>query len=326
MTAILDTHRAAEQALWRRFQVAPEEQFLSLGKPRLKVRVQQTGSGPAALFVPGVTVSGTAYAPLMARLPNLRCIALDRPGCGLSDAWTLEDEFRGQAVDVLDSVLDALGLESVVMVGNSLGALWSTWFALARPRRVQKLVLVGPSIGFPGVRVPFGMRLIAMPGLGSLIEKKMKPSPEAMRRVFAEMGHGKTLAADKIPAEMFDWGTALHRDTATQRNELAVMRRAVGVRGPRPWVQLTPAELEQLRVPTYAVCGTDDTHGGPLLGRRITERVPHSALEVLEDAGHVPWLDDAEGVARVIRKVCQEDALRAPTAEPGSLEGAASFG
>jgi pimeloyl-ACP methyl ester carboxylesterase len=40
-------------------------------------------------------------------------------------------------------VLDALELPSASLVGSSMGGTWPTWYALARPARVQRLVLLG---------------------------------------------------------------------------------------------------------------------------------------------------------------------------------------
>jgi pimeloyl-ACP methyl ester carboxylesterase len=243
---------------------------------------------------------GSSFVPLVARLPGLRCIALDRPGCVLSDPWQLQAEFRDQAVGAIGRVLDALQIESVLLVGNSLGALWSTWFALAHPNRVRKLALLGPSIGFPGVRPPAFMRIAAIPGIGALMKRMMRPSDETLRRIFVSMGHGKSLDAGKIPAAFFDWGVQMSSDTPTQRNDFEAVNRAVSVTGARPWIQLGEDALRALRVPTLLVSGTDDSHGGPALATRAGQLIPNSTVHIVNDAGHLPWLDDPSAVADAV--------------------------
>jgi pimeloyl-ACP methyl ester carboxylesterase len=87
-----------------------------------------------------------------------------------------------------------------------------------------------------------------------------------------------------------------------------VFVRAIGFGGPRAWVQVPEAELRELRVPALVVSGTDDTHGGPVLARRLGSLWPHASVEILNDAGHTLWLDDREAVAAAMRRFCTAQA------------------
>jgi 2-hydroxy-6-oxonona-2,4-dienedioate hydrolase len=294
----LDSCRSAEAAFWNSFGASPTERFLDLG-PSLRVRVQESGQGPPALFIHGTMTAGGAFAPLIARMRGFRCIALDRPGCGLSDAWQLHPEFRDQAVETILGVLDALRIDSVVLAGHSLGALWCTWFALAHPRRVRKLALIGPSIGFPGVHPPGFMRVLSIPGFGALLRRAMRPSRKSLERSFVSMGHGKSLRAGRFPTAMFDWGERLMIDTRTMQNELEAVTRAVGFAGARRWTVLGDT-LRTLSVPTLLVSGTDDSHGGPSLAANAARLIPVSKVHIVEHAGHVPWLDNPAAVADAV--------------------------
>jgi len=295
--------RSAEQALWRCVGARPTERYLDLDMPRLRVRVQEIGAGPPALFVHGAMTGGSSFATLAAKLPGLRCILLDRPGCVLSDPLPLSGpDFRTEAVQVLSSVLDALGLHRAILVGNSLGALWSTWLALAQPSRVTRLMLLGPSVGFPGVRPPIFMRLLAAPGLGDFMISRMRPTRESLRGVFEEMGHASSLANGRIPNEMFEWGVRVQAETPTAKNELQNIRRAVGFFGVRAWTKLSDDALRSIVPPTLIVSGETDTHGGPALARRVAALVPHAMLQMVP-SGHLPWLDDPAFVAETMLRV-----------------------
>ncbi len=295
-----DQFRAAERALWSSYGVSPSERFLDLPSG-LRLRVQEAGGGAPALFIHGVMTAGSSFAALVARLPAVRCIVLDRPGCGLSAPWQLEPEFRAQATGAIREVVDALEVERIALVGNSLGALWATWFALAHPSRVSKLILLGPSIGFSGVRVPGFMRVASVPGLGALIRRKMKVSPASLRRIFAAMGHGKSLDAGKIPDQLFEWGASLGH-TGTPQRDFENILRATRVTGPRSWIQLRDDALRSLSVPTLMVAGADDTHGGPALASRAAQSIPAATVESIADAGHLPWVDDPSAVAEIVRR------------------------
>jgi len=304
MSEALKPYRVAEQALWSKFGASPTERFADL-ESGLRVRIQEVGAGPSVVFVHGVMTAGSVFAPLVAHLSGVRSIVLDRPGCGLSPPWQLHARFRNQAVEVIRELLDAVQLDSVVLAGNSLGALWVTWFALAHPSRVRKLVLLGPSIGFPGARVPGFMRIAAIPGVGALIKRKMRTSHASQRRIFAEMGHQKSLDGGKIPEAFFDWGVRLD-DTGTSRHDFDAILRAVGFTGARRWIQLEESELQSLSMPTLVLAGTDDSHGGPALAARIAELIPHATLQILKDAGHIPWVDNASAVAEPLRRFVME--------------------
>jgi pimeloyl-ACP methyl ester carboxylesterase len=70
-----------------------------------------------------------------------RAIAIDLPGFGDSEVGTGPVSIRGYA-EVLDRFCERLGLDRVVVVGNSMGGFVAAEFALLAPDRVSGLVLV----------------------------------------------------------------------------------------------------------------------------------------------------------------------------------------
>lgn len=96
--------------------------------------------------------------------PRFRVLALDQRGHGSSERLP-GDVSRGACVADVVAVLDELGLESAVLVGQSLGGHTAMLTAAAHPDRVRGLVLVeagagGPS---PGVEVRIGGWLDSWP-------------------------------------------------------------------------------------------------------------------------------------------------------------------
>ena len=91
-----------------------------------------------------------SWADVMAHLSaDTDVVAYDRRGFGTT---TYVPEEHDQVAD-LGAVLDALGLERVVLVGNSRGGEIALSTALAHPGRVAALVLVAPGVaGAPAVR------------------------------------------------------------------------------------------------------------------------------------------------------------------------------
>ena len=117
-----------------------------------------------------------------------------RPGCGLSDpvAWP-RARYREAVVACVDGVLDALGLAAPALVGSSMGGTWALWYALARPARVRRLVLLGAAPLLPGTRAPPPLRVLATPLLGELLHRVVRPPRRRVVRLMAAMGEGATI-------------------------------------------------------------------------------------------------------------------------------------
>ena len=108
-----------------------------------EVNVIDTGGpGPVLLFVHGL---GGEWQNWLLNIPAFmeshRVIAPDLPGFGESEMPVEEVSIKGYA-RVLDELCDALGIESVVVVGNSMGGFVGAELALSFPTRVKRLVLV----------------------------------------------------------------------------------------------------------------------------------------------------------------------------------------
>lgn len=109
------------------------------------VNVIEVGSGDPVVFIHGL---GGSWPNWLEQLPVLgashRAIALDLPGFGASPMPTSPITIPGYAKTVA-AVMDALGVPSAAIVGNSMGGQISAELALSDPHRVQRLVLVSPA-------------------------------------------------------------------------------------------------------------------------------------------------------------------------------------
>lgn len=133
-----------------------------IGTPQGNVHYRAAGDGPPLLLLHPNTYSSEmweAVIPLLAR--EHRVIAPDRIGHGSSDP--MPSWFRVQYdydapegarsgvypyEDFLDadlSLLDALGIDRVTIVGQSTGAHMAMEIAIAQPERVERLVLMSNS-------------------------------------------------------------------------------------------------------------------------------------------------------------------------------------
>lgn len=106
------------------------------------VNVCELGDGPAIVWVHGL---GGAWQNWLEQLPEFardhRCVAMDLPGFGSSPMPEEELSIPGYGRAVA-ALLDGLGIERAVVVGNSMGGFVATELALQFPERVERLVLV----------------------------------------------------------------------------------------------------------------------------------------------------------------------------------------
>jgi pimeloyl-ACP methyl ester carboxylesterase len=127
------------------------------------------GSGASALvFVPGLGASGGDFLGLLAQLSrHHRVVAVDLPGSGLSDSVAFRGHPGRPWTQAITAVVDQLGIAEFDLVGHSLGGLAAGGFAVAKPERVRRLVLLSP-FGLSR-RIPLHWNLALVPGTMALL-------------------------------------------------------------------------------------------------------------------------------------------------------------
>lgn len=199
-----------------------------MANPSLRVHVLVAGHGePVFLIHGGGSVAVTLAGVMTGLAPSFRCVAPDRPGCGLTDSFDYTNvPFRQHAINFVGSTLDALRIQKVSLIGNSMGGLWSLYFALAAPDRVTRIVLLGgPAASAPPPPRPRPPRPPA--GDGSIEDTRAR-----FRVLMADANRapGEVLEADfaasRIPGASRAWNSMVedctreHATTYALRPEL----------------------------------------------------------------------------------------------------------
>lgn len=131
-----------------------ESRWTTVGGLRLHARVSvepvpdpRVGTpAPTVVLVHGLGVSSRYMIPTARRLaPFCRVYAPDLPGWGRSDAapHTLN---LPELADTLADWMAAVGLDRAAMIGNSLGCQIIAEVAVRHPARLERAVLIGPTI------------------------------------------------------------------------------------------------------------------------------------------------------------------------------------
>jgi 2-hydroxy-6-oxonona-2,4-dienedioate hydrolase len=295
--------RNAESELWQHYGLTVTERFVDIDHPQLRVRMLECGnpSGEPLVFVQGGLGEALGWAALMARLTDFRCITLDRPGGGLSDGVDfLEVDVRKLAVSVLQSVLDSAELDQAAFVAGSMGGWWTLQLAMQAPTRVSRMVLLGCPAVLLNTSAPFPMRLMSLPVLGRALVRLMSPAnPTKARDLPSVLGHPSEVGQQWSRAEAEAWYRFGNLPNV-QESWRTLLRRFVTLTGPVREMRITADELRDVMQPTLFIWGKNDPFGSVAAGRTATDLMPDARLEVV-GIGHLPWWDDAEGCARLVR-------------------------
>ena len=291
--------RAAERKLWASRSLAPVESFVPL-RNGATIRVQEVGEGKPVVFVHGATNGGASWAPLLAHLKGVRAIAIDRPGCGLSEpvggaeGFRTLDEVHRYTDQLLVDVFDALGLEQAAVGATSYGGLFAFRGAAAYPDRVSHIVEYSWPMGATMDKVPMTIRFGAIPGLDQVMAK-IPPTRAGVRMLLRQIGLLAALENGQFDDIMLDWFVSLLRETNTMENEFRTAPRLFRpIAGLDPNVVLSSGLLSKVVAPVLFLWGTDDPNGGGSVARRFAAQLSDAELQLLPGAGHAPWVDEPE--------------------------------
>ena len=285
---------AAERRLFDACAMQVVSRRVHLTDPPVAVRVLEAGDGPPLLLVHGSGMSAATWAPLVPYLKTHRLIAFDLPGFGLSDAFDyVGRSLREHAVAQLTSVLDALDLERVPVIGTSLGGMWGLCLAVEAPERITALASLGvPAVALPGMRGDPFFTALSTPGVRQVVARIGSPSVDVTRRSLAHGAIGPR-AAELAPDGFFDVVHEGMRQPGFRTAMLSHMWLAMRLGRPRPENFLSDAELQRIAAPVLMIWGDDDPYGSPEIGRRATALIPDAHLEVMPGR-HAPFLDDPQ--------------------------------
>ncbi|MDT9593598.1 Ohr family peroxiredoxin [Nocardioides zeae] len=118
--------------------------YVTLPWGQVHLRLAGDPADPAVVLLHQSPLSSATFEPVLGLLAaqGLRVVAPDTPGFGMSDPtpqpWSI-----GDYADGVGHLLDALGLDEVVLLGQHTGAVVACEVARRRPRSVRGLVLQG---------------------------------------------------------------------------------------------------------------------------------------------------------------------------------------
>lgn len=280
----------------------PQSRFVDVpyAGDTLTVHYEEAGSGDRnLLLLHGFAASTFSWREVLAPLGELgRTVAYDRPAFGLTERplpeswqgdWGSQNPYPAAAqVELTTGLLDELGMDKAVLVGNSAGGTVAMLTALAHPERVEALVLIDPAVYAGGNPIP-GLRAIfntpQMRHLGPLIAQQI----QGWGLDFARSAwHDPSKITEDVwagylkPLQVANWDRALWELTASNAPS--------GL----------PERLDELTLPVLVITGDDDRIVPTEQSVRLAEELPNAKLVVVPACGHVPHEECPQAVMDAI--------------------------
>ncbi len=263
------------------------------------------GEGPTVLCIHGA-MGGYDQSITLGRAigeKKYRYIAVSRPGylgtpikCGKTPE---------QQADLHATLLDFLGIKSVIVMAISGGGPSAINFAIRHPQKCSKLVLCS-TICFPQVqKIPFSFHMMTAlawftPLIKSMQKKTTSNLESTLSRSISDPDLLRKTLDNKEIMELFNvvnigMFDQLHKRTAGTKNDIII---SSGFN----------CNLQSITVPTLIIHGDKDPLAPfEIHGKRLAEEIPGAKLCLLKGGEHVAIFTHNEQVRDAVKKFLNDN-------------------
>ena len=206
-------------------------------------------------------------------------IAYDQIPYGLSEKplegdWTGENPYTPKAaVDQLFLFLDELGVDNVILVGNSYGGTLATRATLARPERVDGLIFVDAAVYVQEEMPLWVLESPQMQRLGPVLAREIGASKAFIESTYMNSAQisDERMALTTITSKVENWDTAFWE-----------------------YLQVWGAtheyldHISEIQQPSLVVSGDSDMIVPVSDSERLASELPNAELIIIPSCGHVP--------------------------------------
>ena len=261
--------------------VTYEESKRELQTDQGVLRYHEAGSGPPLILLhgsgPGVTGWRNYRGNIGVFAETHHCYVLEFPGFGVSDA------VKGHPVLTAGSsvirFMDALGIESAPVIGNSMGGVVGVNLAIKKPERVSKLVTIG-GVG------PNVFSSSPSEGLRLLQEFTDGPDRDKLVRWLTAMVYDPKLITEELIEER--WEAAINPD-AQETAQMMYGSAAFAMQQQFMAASDTPpywSMMHKVSCPTLLTWGRDDRVSPPDMSMVPMRLIPNAELHIFPNCGH----------------------------------------
>lgn len=167
-------------------------------------------------------------------------------------------------VDYVADFVDHKGYGQVNVLGNSLGGHIALLYVLARPEKVNSLILTGSSGLFESA-------------MGTSFPKR--GDYEFIKNKTADTFYDPSVATKELVDEVFDIVNDRNKAIRIIATAKSAIRHNIG------------DKLHQINIPTLLVWGQQDQVTPAFVGEKFHELIENSKLIIFENCGHAPMME-----------------------------------
>jgi pimeloyl-ACP methyl ester carboxylesterase len=256
--------------------------------------VYTAGSGESVLVFPyphGHTTEPMAQGPLAGSLVEMgrTVVSFDVPGAYRSTRDPVGD--MDEMIRAADEALNRLGIqEPVDVVGHSMGGLAALAYAIERPERMQRLVLVTSVSGFPAAArwgLPGSAFRIYEPDYWWIILWGIR-----LNAGRGDLALHKRLQNLMERASYHDKAFFTAAEIDSDDREKGVPVRTIWSRN--LYTRLSYADrLGEVHAPTLILAGRDDPEAPLPCSEELLQGILDARLVLFEQSGHFPFIEEA---------------------------------
>jgi len=249
------------------------------------------GDGPPLVLLHGGIECGGAYwGPVMSRLAqSYHVIAPDVPGLGESAPVSRLD--AASFGEWLTALMGATCEERPALVAHSLLGTMAGGFAAREGDALRRLVIyAAPGVG--PYRIPLGLRVTA-------IRFGLRPSEKNAER----FDRWAFFDVERAQRRERDWLEAFNLYTRS-RAQVPHVKRTMRTLIASCTKQVPDAELRRIGAPVHLLWGRHDRFVGLGLAEDASARLDWP-LHVVEQAGHVPHIEQTEAFLRALEEALE---------------------
>ncbi len=236
---------------------------------------REAGEGPALVFLHGIGSGSEGWEGQFSHFAGThRVVAWDAPGYGGSGDLEPLSPAAADYADALAGLLDRIGIENAVLVGNSLGALMASAFVKRHAARVRGLVLSD---------IAAGHGRLSEEERGEKLMQRLDDVAELGPAGMAEKRAGRLIGPQAAPGS---------------RHKVVRIMSKIRPKGYAQAARMLSlgdvfAELAGCHAPALVVCGAEDVITPPAGNRAVAEALG-ARFELIEGIGHLPYLEAPE--------------------------------
>lgn len=254
-----------------------------------EIHYTDEGTGLPVLMVHGFGGSYTNFSKLADLMKNdYRVIRIDLPGFGLSDFPQIKEgeNFLQDYRDYISFILDTLHLDSVYVIGNSMGGAVTWMSAVDHPDKVKKIVLLDPA-GYDSEKIAGKLAMFKFKSVRQIFDKGM---PLFMSRQGLQRAYFKD---DQLREENI---IRNNKFTNREGNLGHMLQLAMANQFP------DTSFIQKVQCPTLIVWGSEDEIIPVEHAARFHRDIKGSELVLFDQCGHCPMMEEPMKTKEAVEK------------------------